>query len=98
MGYAKIACCDGCGKKRYVERINGRWLCLDCQDVVTEEQPPATKTSCAVESQSVRAGELGPRYARYSGLARSQVNPAYGSLYRAIAHAVQGFLAVNRYQ
>jgi hypothetical protein len=40
MGYAKITCCDGCGKKRYVERINARWLCLDCQDVVTEEQPP----------------------------------------------------------
>lgn len=48
MGYAKIACCDGCGKKRYVERINGRWLCLDCQDVVTEEQPPTTKASSAV--------------------------------------------------
>ena len=42
MGYAKIACCNGCGKKRYVERINARWLCLDCQDVVTEEQPPET--------------------------------------------------------
>ena len=37
MGYAKIACCDRCGKKRYVERINGSWLCLDCQDVVTGE-------------------------------------------------------------
>jgi hypothetical protein len=40
MGYAKIACCDGCGKKRYVEWINARWLCLDSQDMVTEEQPP----------------------------------------------------------
>ena len=48
MGYAKIACCDGCGKKRYVERVNARWLCLDCQDVATEEQPPATKASSAV--------------------------------------------------
>jgi ribosomal protein L37AE/L43A len=50
MGYAKIACCDGCGKKRYVERINARWLCLDCQDVVTEDA--ATKASGTVESQS----------------------------------------------
>jgi ribosomal protein L37AE/L43A len=43
MGYAKIACCDRCGKKRYVERINGRWLCLDCQDADTEEQPSPPK-------------------------------------------------------
>ena len=54
MGYAKIACCDHCGKKRYVERINGRWLCLDCQDVVAEEQSSATQPSGAVESQSAR--------------------------------------------
>jgi hypothetical protein len=51
MGYAKIACCDRCGKKRYVERINGKWLCLDCQDVVTE-RTPATETSGAAESRS----------------------------------------------
>jgi ribosomal protein L37AE/L43A len=54
MGYAKIACCGGCSKKRYVERINGRWFCLDCQDVVTEDA--ATKASGAVESQ--RATDL----------------------------------------
>ena len=53
MGYAKIASCGRCGKNRYVERINGRWLCLDCQDVVTEEQPSATNGAGAVESQSV---------------------------------------------
>jgi ribosomal protein L37AE/L43A len=57
MGYAKIACCDRCGKKRYVERVNGRWLCLDCQDVVTEEQPSATKASGAVEFQSARENQ-----------------------------------------
>ena len=54
MGYAKIACCDRCGKKRYVERINGRWLCLDCQDVVTERTAAATKASGAVESQGAQ--------------------------------------------
>jgi ribosomal protein L37AE/L43A len=48
MGYAKIACCDRCGKKRYVERINGTWLCLDCQDAVTE------RTDAAVESRSAQ--------------------------------------------
>jgi ribosomal protein L37AE/L43A len=54
MGYAKIACCDRCGKKRYVERINGRWLCLDCQDVGTERTVTATKASGVVESQGAR--------------------------------------------
>ena len=54
MGYAKIACRDRCGKKRYVERINGRWLCLDCQDVVTERTAAATKASGAVESQGAQ--------------------------------------------
>jgi hypothetical protein len=48
MGYAKIACCDRCGKKRYVEQINGKWLCLDCQDVVTE------RTGAVVESRSAQ--------------------------------------------
>jgi hypothetical protein len=48
MGCAKIAFCDRCSKKRYVERINDRWLCLDCQDVLTEEQPPVTKAPGAV--------------------------------------------------
>jgi ribosomal protein L37AE/L43A len=50
MGYAKIACCDRCGKNRYVERINGKWLCLDCQDVVTV-RTAATETSSAAESR-----------------------------------------------
>jgi hypothetical protein len=54
MGYAKIACCDRCGKKRYVERINGRRLCLDCQDVGTERTAVATKASGVVESQSTQ--------------------------------------------
>jgi ribosomal protein L37AE/L43A len=52
MGYAKIACCDRCGKKRYVERINGRWLCLDCQDVVIERTSATTEASGALESPS----------------------------------------------
>jgi ribosomal protein L37AE/L43A len=51
MGYAKIACCDRCGKKRYVERINGKWLCLDCQDVATERTVAVTKAAGAVESR-----------------------------------------------
>jgi ribosomal protein L37AE/L43A len=54
MGYAKIACCDRCGKKRYVERINDKWLCLDCQEVVIERTAEATKDSGAVESQSAQ--------------------------------------------
>jgi hypothetical protein len=54
MEYTQIACCDSCGKKRYVERINGRWLCLDCQDVDAEEQASATQAFGAVESQSAR--------------------------------------------
>jgi hypothetical protein len=54
MGYAKIACCDRCGKKRYVERIGGKWLCLDCQDVVTERTVAATKASDAGESQNAQ--------------------------------------------
>ena len=45
MEYTQIACCDSCGKKRYVERINGRWLCLDCQDEVTERTAAATTAS-----------------------------------------------------
>jgi len=45
MEYAKIACCDRCGKKRYVERVK---LCLDCQDVVTE------RTGAAVEFRSAQ--------------------------------------------
>jgi hypothetical protein len=54
MGYAEIACCDRCGKKRYVERINGKWLCLDCQDVVTERTAAGTEASGAVESRSAQ--------------------------------------------
>ena len=50
----KIACCDRSSKKRYVERINGRWLCLDCQDEVTERTAAATTASGAVESPSAR--------------------------------------------
>jgi ribosomal protein L37AE/L43A len=52
MGYAKIASCDRCSKKRYVERINGKWLCLDCQDLVTEGTVKSTKAS---ESAQERA-------------------------------------------
>jgi ribosomal protein L37AE/L43A len=52
MGYAKIACCDRCAKKRYVERINAKWLCLDCQDIVTEQTVAATKAPGAIESES----------------------------------------------
>ena len=43
----------------------------------------------------LRAGERRPRYARYSGLAWASLDPAHGSLYRACADAVQGFLAVT---
>jgi integrase len=39
------------------------------------------------------AGECGPRYARYTGLAWSQVNSAHRQIHRAFADAVQGFLA-----
>jgi ribosomal protein L37AE/L43A len=45
----KIVCCDRCGKKQYVERTNGRWLCVNCQDVITETAA-ATKASGAIES------------------------------------------------
>jgi hypothetical protein len=58
MGYAKIACCDHCGKKRYVERVNGKWLCLDCQDIVTE------RTAAAI-----RAGSRAPSVALIGALA-----------------------------
>ena len=44
----------------------------------------------------LRAGEQGARYAGFAGVSRAQEHSAYGSIYRAVADAVQGFLEVER--
>lgn len=42
----------------------------------------------------LRAGECGARHAPHPSVARASVNPAHGSLYRAVGRAVQGVLAI----
>ena len=41
----------------------------------------------------LRAGQQGPRHPRAAGLPRAQEHSAHGALHRAVADAVQGFLA-----
>ena len=54
VNFRWINCCDCCGKKRYVERINGHRLCLDCQDVITEQTTAAEKQA---ESDELPVGK-----------------------------------------
>ena len=76
MRCAKIACCDRCGEKRCVERIKGRWLCLDCQDLGTGRTVTATKASDVVESHGAPTARLGSRRLIFHPI----LNPALNNL------------------